>query len=226
MMRKTRPLGPWLMKNILFYGDSNTWGFDPLTRKRYPYEKRWTSICAGLLGDGYCCIPAGMNGRTTAFDDPLKGCRNGLEGLDYELQTHKPLDLVVIMLGTNDLKYTDAEGSARGMDLLVEKILTANRRFCLSSPVFPRGANILMVSPARLMQDISETGRHDSRAESRKLSGSYAEIAQRYQLEFLDAADVTDPSEADGVHLGADGHRRIGLAVAERIKALTEDDRK
>ena len=206
------------MKTILFYGDSNTWGFDPLTRERYPYEKRWTSICAGLLGDGYCCIPAGMNGRTTAFDDPLKGCRNGLEGLDYELQSHKPLDLAVIMLGTNDLKYTDAAGSARGMEALVEKLLSANRRFCLSSPVFPNGAGILLVAPVRLMQDISETGRNDSSAESGKLSGLYREIARKYRLGFLDAAQVTAPSEADGVHLDAEGHRRIGSAVAEGIR--------
>ena len=210
------------MKTILFYGDSNTWGFDPLTRERYPFEKRWTSICAGLLGDGYCCIPAGMNGRTTAFDDPLKGCRNGLEGLDYELQTHKPLDLVAVMLGTNDLKYTDAAGSAAGMEALVEKILSANRRFCLSSPVFPDGANILLISPVRLMQDISETGRNDASAQSKKLSGLYGEIARKYRLEFLDAAEVTAPSEADGVHLDADGHERMGSAAAESVKRFFE----
>ena len=93
------------MRSILFYGDSNTWGYDPRDGSRYPYEKRWTSVCAAALGSGFCCIPAGMNGRTTVFDNPLKGCRNGLDGLDYALQSHKPLDLVTVMLGTNDLGY-------------------------------------------------------------------------------------------------------------------------
>ena len=93
------------MKNLLFYGDSNTWGFNPATGERYPYEKRWTAICAKILGDDFNCIPAGMNGRTTIFDDPVKACRNGRDALDYELQTHKPLDLIVVMIGTNDLKY-------------------------------------------------------------------------------------------------------------------------
>ena len=88
--------------DILFYGDSNTWGFDPATCGRYPYEQRWTSICAEILGENYHCMPAGMNGRTTIFDDPWKGCRNGIKGLDYELQSHKPLDLCVVMLGAND----------------------------------------------------------------------------------------------------------------------------
>ena len=65
------------MMNVLFYGDSNTWGFDPETGQRYPYPLRWTSVCARLLGPEYNCIPCGMNGRTTAFDDPVKGARNG-----------------------------------------------------------------------------------------------------------------------------------------------------
>ena len=135
------------MKNILFYGDSNTWGFDPGTTLRYPYQNRWTSVCAAVLGDGYNCIPAGMNGRTTVFDDPLKGSRNGSKGLDYELQTHKPLDMFVVMLGTNDLKYTDAKGSAAGMEELVKLVLSANERYNLSSPVFPGECSLAVTDP-------------------------------------------------------------------------------
>ena len=108
-------------KNILLFGDSNTWGFDPACGGRFPYRVRWTTICAEKLGTAYNCIPCGMNGRTTIFDDPLKGCRNGLDALDFELQTNKPLDLLVIMLGTNDLKYTDAAGSAEGLKKIIEK---------------------------------------------------------------------------------------------------------
>ena len=206
------------MKNILFYGDSNTWGFDPSTRDRYPYEKRWTSICAAALGNDYCCIPAGMNGRTTVFDDPLKGCRNGLDGVDYELQTHKPLDLFVLMLGTNDLKYTDAAGSAAGMQQLVSKVLSVNERFCLSSPVFPDRPEILLISPVRLLQNIDETGRYDAIKESEKLSGLYGEIARKNGLEFLDASVITVPSDIDGVHLGPDGHEKLGMAAAGKIE--------
>ena len=208
------------MKNILFYGDSNTWGYDPVTCERYPYEKRWTTICAKALGEKYCCIPAGMNGRSTSFDDPLKACRNGLDGLDYSLQTNKPLDLLVLMIGTNDLKYTDAAGSADGMERLVEKIMTANERYNLSSPVFPDGARMLLISPVLVKQNITECGTHDAREESRKLSGLYAEIAKRYQIDFMDLADVAVPSEVDGVHLGLDALEKIGLAIAEKIKEI------
>lgn len=210
------------MKNLLFYGDSNTWGFDPETRDRYPYELRWTTVCAQRLGETFNCIPAGMNGRTTRFDDPLKGCRNGLEGLDYELQSHKPLDLIVMMLGTNDLKYTNAKGSAEGMEQLVQKAESANERYWLSSPVFPKGAKILLVSPALLKQDITETGGHDSVKESKKLVKLYANIAEKHHAYFMDAAQITDPSEVDGVHLSPEGHAKIGHAVAEKILEIFE----
>ena len=210
------------MKNILFYGDSNTWGFDPRTTLRYPYPVRWTSICAALLGSGYNCIPAGMNGRTTVFDDPLKGSRNGIRGLDYELQTHKPLDLFVVMLGTNDLKYTDAEGSAAGMERLIELVMTVNRRYDLSSPVFSRngapGRAVLLISPIRLGSHAGD--RPNGGADSARLSDLYRKIAEKNRLHFLDAALYAEPSEVDGVHLGVEGHRSLGAAVAEKIREI------
>lgn len=209
------------MKTILFYGDSNTWGFDPAIRDRYPYQMRWTTVCAKKLGAKYCCLPSGMNGRTTVFDDPLKGCRNGTEGIDYALQSHKPLDLLVLMLGTNDLKFTNAEGSAAGMDLLVSKIVTANERYNLSSPVFPNGAKLLLISPVLCFENIDETGRYDAREESEKMSGLYKTIADKYGLYFLDAAEITPPSDVDGVHLSPEGHKKLGQTVAEKIAEIS-----
>ena len=210
------------MKSILFYGDSNTWGFDPGTTLRYPYSVRWTSICASLLGSGYNCIPAGMNGRTTVFDDPIKGSRNGIKGLDYELQTHKPLDLFAVMLGTNDLKYTDAEGSAAGMARLIELVMTANQRYNLSSPVFPDsdipGQPILLISPIGLRSHVGD--RPNDIMDSARLSDLYQEIARKNRLHFLDAALYAEPSEVDGVHLGVEGHRSLGTAVAEKIREI------
>ena len=206
------------MKNILFYGDSNTWGFDPNTTLRYPYELRWTTVCAGILGPGYNCIPAGLNGRTTMFDDPLKGCRNGIRGLDYELQTHKPLDLFVVMLGTNDLKYTDAGGAAEGMEKLAALVLTANERYNLSSPVFPNGPKVLLLSPILLTAHVGE--REDDIGEAEKFPVLYRKIAETHGLAFLDAAQHAGPSPVDGVHLGMDGHRMLGAAVAEKIARL------
>lgn len=206
------------MKSILFYGDSNTWGFDPGSTLRYPYHLRWTTICASILGSHYNCIPAGMNGRTTAFDDPVKGCRNGMKGLDYELQTHKPLDLFVVMLGTNDLKYTNAEGSAAGMKQLIELVLSANERYHLSSPVFPSGQSILLISPILLKAHVGE--RTDDMVEAERLAGFYRDIAEKHRIHFLNAALYAVPSSIDGVHLGVEGHKLLGEAIAEKIKSL------
>ena len=211
------------MKNILFYGDSNTWGFDPRTTLRCPYELRWTTVCALRLGSAYNCIPAGMNGRTTMFDDPVKGCRNGIKGLDYALQTHKPLDLFVVMLGTNDLKYTDAKGSAAGMERLIDLVLSANERYALSSPVFPAGPKALLIAPVALHAHVGE--REDDREEAGKLAALYEAIAENKGVAFLDAARYAAPSAVDGVHLGAEGHRSLGLAVAEAIASMMGAER-
>ena len=90
---------------ILCFGDSNTWGYVPLTVDRYPESVRWTGVMAQALGAGFRIIEEGQNGRTTVWDDPLEGDnKNGLRYLPACLESHHPLDLVIIMLGTNDLK--------------------------------------------------------------------------------------------------------------------------
>ena len=208
------------MKNILFYGDSNTWGFNPADGSRYPLHMRWTSICAEQLGAEYHCTTAGMNGRMTTFDDPVKGCRNGVTGLDYELQSHKPLDLMVIMLGTNDLKYTDAEGSAAGMRTLVQQVLSANDRFHLSYPVFPEKTRILLISPILITGTVNDNAACDEAAESAQLAGLYEKIAGEFDLSFLNAARITGPSEIDGVHLSPEGHAAIGSAASRKIREI------
>ncbi|MFR5760773.1 MAG: GDSL-type esterase/lipase family protein [Oscillospiraceae bacterium] len=110
------------MKRILCYGDSNTWGNIPADGRRYPADVRWTGVAAKLLGDGYSIIEEGLNGRTTSFDDYYVDCRNGRKGLGYALCAHAPIDLIVVSLGTNDLKYTGAVGSYKGLDELLRLI--------------------------------------------------------------------------------------------------------
>ena len=116
------------MKEILCYGDSNTWGFTPTTGARYPYAVRWPGALGALLGSGCRITENGVNGRTTVFNDPDFPCRNGKTGLGYALCAGKPFDLVILMLGTNDLKFTDAAGAARGAAELVALLQNANAR--------------------------------------------------------------------------------------------------
>ena len=96
------------MKNILCFGDSNTYGYIPIERKRYAYEERWPGLLAAALGGEYHIIEEGLNGRTTAFTDYLEPDRNALEYIGPCILSHAPLDLVIIMLGTNDTKGATA----------------------------------------------------------------------------------------------------------------------
>ena len=110
------------MKTILCYGDSNTWGYEPATKERYSRAERWTGILQRELGAGYYVVEEGLNGRTTVWDDPIEGYKNGKEQLIPCLTSHKPIDLVTIMLGTNDLKRRFSLGAydiAEGAGVLV-----------------------------------------------------------------------------------------------------------
>ena len=207
------------MYNILFYGDSNTWGYNPTNELRYPYEFRWTTICARLLGEDFNCIPAGMNGRTTAFDDPEKPLRNGCKEIDHDLQSHKPLDLVVIMLGTNDMKFTDAKGSAAGLEKLIRKVLSVNERFSTSSPVFQSEPRILIISPIHLSSSYGTSG-YDDIAESKLLAEHFQKLADQYGLAFMNAAEFAIASEIDGEHLTVEGHQALGEKVPGTITEM------
>ena len=215
------------MKNILSFGDSNTWGYDPRNGGRYPYEQRWTSIAERCLGADYHCVAAGLNGRTTVFEDPWKCCRRGKDALDIELQSHKPLDLLVIMLGTNDLKFAGACRSARGIETILVMAKTANERFAASSPVFPNGAEVLLISPIL----IGEKSENNSEAdlmprgceESKRLAPLYKAVAEKWGAHFMNAADYAAPSELDCEHMTAEGHAALGKAAAEKIRAILEN---
>lgn len=212
------------MKNILFYGDSNTWGYNPEDGSRYPYDVRWTSVAEKLLGGDYHCVAAGINGRTTVFDDPWKGCRNGKDAIDFELQSHKPLDLVVIMLGTNDLKFGSADLSARGIETIMMMVKMANERFSTSSPVFPDGEKILLISPI-LVGPIGKNHFEadlipDGHEESMRFAPLYKAMADKCGAYFLDAAQYASPSPIDSEHMTPDGHLALGKAVADKIKEI------
>ena len=111
------------MFEVLCYGDSNTWGADPATSTRFDRDIRWPGVLQKALGAGYHVIEEGLGGRTTVWEDPIEGHKNGKEYLIPCLATHSPLDLVIIMLGTNDLKVrfsATAQDIAAGAGILVD----------------------------------------------------------------------------------------------------------
>lgn len=213
------------MKRILCYGDSNTWGHIPADGNRYPADVRWTGIAAAELGSKYRMIEDGLNGRTTTFDDYYVDFRNGKKGLGYSLSADAPLDLIVISLGTNDLKYTGAVGSSKGLDELL-RIITSANAFCpmTGDAVFPGGVKILVISPIHIHHRIAELRPESSVAdkyeESLKFARYFRAVAEKYHAYFLDASQYAQPSVKDCVHMEPDAHKALGIAIAKKIKEI------
>lgn len=211
------------MKRILCYGDSNTWGFTPGTGVRYAPDVRWTGILQKELGDEVLVIEEGLNGRTTVYENPTNPYRNGLTYLMPCLISQKPIDLVVLMLGTNDLLLTDAYGAVGGARLLCKQIRLAHH-LEESSPVFPNGPRILLMAPPLAHEELENRDCIERirrfPAESRSFARLYEGLARELGLDYLDAAACTCPSPIDGVHLDVESHRRLGLAVAEKVRQI------
>lgn len=212
------------MKKIFCYGDSNTWGFIPGTGQRYPEEIRWTGVLAELLGPEYEIIEDGISGRTTVWDDPLAPYRNGLEGLGYGLLRAKPIDLVVVMLGSNDLYHTNAFGYYRGLSRVARRVLGAQEYYHDSSPVFWDRPKLLLVSPVTLHPEIGsirpELDLGEKYGESCQFAFYTKRLAEELCIPWVDAAACASASEIDGLHLSPEGHRALAQMLAGKISGI------
>lgn len=204
------------MRTILCYGDSNTWGSDPETGERFEEEVRWPGVLRRALGNGYHIIEEGLPGRTTVWEDPIEG--DHMDGRAYLrpcLESHRPLDLVTLMLGTNDLKErfgVSASDIAQGAAGLAQMALRSGCGPGGGAPV------MLLVAPPPVgtLTDMARMF-EGSQEKSLEFSGHYRRFAEQCGCEFLDAAEVIVSSDVDGIHLDAGEHRKLGEAVAARI---------
>ena len=206
------------MKTILCYGDSNTWGYNPATTDRFSRDERWTGVLRHELGDGYEIIEEGLNGRTTVWDDPIEGYKNGKEQLIPCLETHKPIHLVIIMLGTNDLKMrfsVSAFDIANSAGVLVD---IAQRSRTGHNNGFPR---VLLMAPPPVskLTDFAEMF-EGAEAKTKKFSQHYRRVAEEYGCEFLDTSEIIVSSELDGIHFEAGEHQKLGEAVAAAVREI------
>ena len=214
------------MKNILCFGDSNTWGFIPesITEshpRRHPHDVRWTGVLARELGQGFRVIEEGQNGRTTVHDDPFALVRNAKAVLPAILQSHKPLDLVVLMLGTNDLKNVfgvSPSEIAVGAKILSQTILTSDAGLAAKPP------RLLLLCPPTIGQlshlpDL-EAKLTNAQARSQQLPKHYEAVAAALGCAYLNTQEIVTPSPVDGIHLDAAAHQKLGLALVAKIKSL------
>ena len=208
-----------MTKTILCFGDSITWGYNPVDGSRLAPDDRWPSALEAALSGRATVIAEGLNGRTIASDEPSHPYRNGLSMLPPLLETHAPLDLIVFMLGTND--------SAPCYGLTAGKIgfnAIALIRAGIASLAGPGSTipKMVLVAPPPIgslspeMALLYSGGQNTSRG----LAAGYRTIASQFGIAFLNAGEVVKVSSADGVHLDPDSQRALGRAVAEVVVPL------
>ena len=200
---------------VLCFGDSNTWGYKPVTGERYPKGVRWTS----LLGEyaGAEIVEEGLNGRTTVFQDPLFAGACGLDYIEACALSQAPFDLFICMLGTNDMKMhvcNCVDASAKGAALICNKVkaLVPNVKILMVSPIVI-GKWRLELGEIRQFNELSIDN-------SYKFSHFFEEQAEENGFYFLDAAQYAVPSQKDAIHMEPGEHKKLAEALADKVNEI------
>jgi len=205
------------MSVVLCFGDSNTHGTVPVTQigrlERHPQGSRWPDAMATALGPGVQVITEGLPGRTTVHDDPVEGgCRNGIAVLPAILHSHRPIDLMVVMLGTNDLK-TRFSVSAFEIARSVERICTLTRAEGVV-------ADLMIVAPVPVIEaGVLDATFAGAEARQEGLSTHLRDAADRMGTGFVDAGAHVAVSPVDGVHWDVEAHLHFGTVMAKAVAA-------
>lgn len=206
------------MKNILCFGDSNTYGYKPDGSGRYNCDIRWTGRLQKILGEEFNIIEEGLCGRTTVFQDELRPGRRGIDIISVAIESHNPLDVIIIMLGTNDCKTrygASAHIIAQGIEKIVRK----------AQDYVSKDTKILVVSPIVLGRGVGEEGydqEFDKHSEevSRGLAREYEKVAIQQNVFYMNAAEVAVPSVIDREHMDAESHKRFADAMSRKVLEL------
>lgn len=214
-----------MKRRILAFGDSNTWGWNPSNDLSGPPQRwddhiRWTGVCQTELGDAFEIINEGLNGRTTVWDDPIEEYRCGKDQLPAIMDTAAPFEILIIMVGTNDLKIrfsTAPSDIANGAGVLLSRALARPGDFIDQKP------QILLICPPRL-GPIAETVMGPtfagSEEKSAKMAPFFEKVAKKNGVHYLNADEIVKSSVLDGLHLDADQHEKLGKAIAAKVKEI------
>ena len=213
-----------MQKRILCFGDSNTWGYIP-TGGRYDEHTRWPMRMAEVLGGGYAVIEEGFNGRTCVMDDPVEGgYKSGVKYLPPCLMSHNPLDIVIIMLGSNDTK--------RRFNLTPMTIGQSMMQLVRVTKLYGMNAagdapHIVITAPPPILDNLMETRHAECFGEraiavSRGLGAELHRVSKLLRVDFFDAAPYAEVSPLDAVHMTARGHLQLGEALAEKVRHITD----
>ncbi len=209
-------------KRIVCFGDSNTWGFNASSGERFPEEIRWTSELDRLLGEEYQIVEEGLSGRTAVMDDPLFEGLNGSTYIHPCLMSHSPLELVIIMLGTNDTKerfsltsFNIAQGITR---------LALKAKQTLSGP---NGQNprVLVIAPPPIGEEYVQTDVGKSMGKgcddkSAHLESHLEELLAATDIDFLPTKGKVPMNNIDFMHLDEEGHKLLAKLVFNKIQSI------
>ena len=212
-----------MKKHIVCFGDSNTHGYcaDPSDcadgGDRFNEDERWTCLLQKQLGSGCLVLEEGLSGRTTVFDDPLHECMSGLRSIYSCLMSHEPVDLLIIMLGTNDTKERFGANAAcigAGLDRLGTKAETV--------PAWRNGKpNILVIAPPHMRDCFHDEIMGASCPEkSVHVAEYFRNVCSLHGWAFLDAEGVAEFNGLDGMHLSRLGHKQLASTLAELVPSL------
>lgn len=212
------------MKHVLCYGDSNTWGMEPMTGLRYDEHTRWTGRLQDILGSQWRIHEEGLNARTTIYDDPFKDFLNGRRMLSGIITSQKPLDAVILSLGTNDLKFVDAWHSAQGVLQLIDLIRNHDIMYPGSVRAFSHEPHIFVISPievdAKLALREGYSTLKYAHEQSTLFAKEFAAVCAQRGVTMIDAAKVAKPSKRDCIHMDPQGHEALAQTIAMSLKEV------
>jgi len=207
------------MRTILCFGDSITWGYNAADGSRFPWEVRWPGVLATRLGSDHRVIEEGLSGRTTMVDPPFLDGRSARAVYSILLETHSPVDAVLILLGTNDLQPV--------LGLTVEEIAwgcAGLLRATALSRFGPGGAppRMLLITPPPLgvLRGAMASAFVGREADSRRLHQAYEPVAAMFGAASFDGGTACGAGTHDGVHPDQAGHLALGKALKAPVRAL------
>lgn len=202
------------MKNILCYGDSNTFGFNPADGSRYKKSQRWSGILSEILGAQYRVFEEGCNNRTMYFKNTAGLKQSGCEYFCECLKKYDSIDFVVLGLGINDTQFFYNADETTFQKGLMSLISDTRNSF--------NEAKILVLAPSIIKKDIlnsffAQMFDETSIEKSKIICNIYKKIAEKQNCLFLDLNQIAQTSDTDGLHYGVEAHKKIAAAVAQII---------
>ena len=193
-----------------------------MSRNRFTFEQRWPGILEknlNKLGKEVRVIEDCLNGRRTIYEDPQRPGRNGLIGLSQRIEVNSPLELVILMLGTNDFQANHnhtALDAAKGMKALIDEIRHTTLEPGMLKP------KILVIAPPPILEPMGDIVMKfkDGHKKCVGLAKAYKKLCEDESCNFFDAEKVTTSSKIDGVHFDLDQHAKFGDAISDYVKNL------